>query len=92
MTSQVQTRRQAKMLFGDQWVDLSEPHVMGVVNVTPDSFSDGGSLFDEQSLCLNAAMTRARAMVAEGVVSLILVENPPAQAPTRYQFSKSSIG
>ena len=54
------------MLFGDQWVDLSEPHVMGVVNVTPDSFSDGGSLFDEQSLCLNAAMTRARAMVAEG--------------------------
>ncbi|MBT3437335.1 MAG: dihydropteroate synthase [Oceanospirillaceae bacterium] len=39
---------------------------MGVVNVTPDSFSDGGSLFASQSLCLDAAMVRARAMVAQG--------------------------
>ncbi|HCH32037.1 MAG TPA: dihydropteroate synthase [Oceanospirillaceae bacterium] len=39
---------------------------MGVVNVTPDSFSDGGSLFASQSLCLDAAMVRARTMVAEG--------------------------
>jgi|TARA_B110001469_G_C9632567_1_gene316627 dihydropteroate synthase len=54
------------MLFGDHWLDLAEPHVMGVMNVTPDSFSDGGSLFTDQSLCLDAAMVRARAMVAEG--------------------------
>ena len=54
------------MLFGDQWLDLTKPHVMGVINVTPDSFSDGGSLFASQSLCLDAAMVRARAMVAEG--------------------------
>ena len=54
------------MLFGDQWLDLTKPHVMGVVNVTPDSFSDGGSLFASQSLCLDATMVRARAMVAEG--------------------------
>lgn len=25
-----------------QWLDLSQPKVMGVMNVTPDSFSDGG--------------------------------------------------
>lgn len=25
-------------------VDLSRPQVMGIVNVTPDSFSDGGRL------------------------------------------------
>ena len=24
-------------------VDLSQPQVMGIVNVTPDSFSDGGA-------------------------------------------------
>ncbi len=54
------------MQFASQWLDLSEPHVMGVVNVTPDSFSDGGSLFPSQSLCLDAAMSRARDMVAEG--------------------------
>lgn len=27
---------------GDQQLDLSQPHVMGILNVTPDSFSDGG--------------------------------------------------
>jgi dihydropteroate synthase len=66
VTYRVPTKREAKMLFGDKWLDLTEPHVMGVVNVTPDSFSDGGSLFASQSLCLDAAMVRARAMVAEG--------------------------
>lgn len=42
-------------------LDLSRPAVMGVLNVTPDSFSDGGrypSLAD--------ALRRADAMVAEG--------------------------
>ena len=29
-------------------VDLSEPRVMGIVNLTPDSFSDGGRLGDAQ--------------------------------------------
>ena len=62
----VLTKRQAKMLFGGQQLNLTEPHVMGVINVTPDSFSDGGNLFASQSLCLDAAMVRARAMVAEG--------------------------
>ncbi len=28
-------------------VDLSQPRVMGIVNVTPDSFSDGGKYFSE---------------------------------------------
>jgi dihydropteroate synthase len=23
-------------------LDMSDPHVMGILNVTPDSFSDGG--------------------------------------------------
>lgn len=29
-------------------VDLSRPRVMGIVNVTPDSFSDGGQWFDAE--------------------------------------------
>jgi dihydropteroate synthase len=37
------------------------PQLMGVLNVTPDSFSDGGRHFDAA-----AAVARARAMVAEG--------------------------
>jgi dihydropteroate synthase len=42
-------------------LDLTHPAVMGVLNVTPDSFSDGGRYMDIQ-----AALERARSMVAEG--------------------------
>jgi dihydropteroate synthase len=43
-------------------IDLTRPAVMGVLNVTPDSFSDGGRYTD-----IEAAVERARCMVAEGV-------------------------
>lgn len=36
-------------------------HIMGVLNVTPDSFSDGGAYLD-----VNCAITHAKTMVAEG--------------------------
>lgn len=42
-------------------LSLEHPHVMGILNVTPDSFSDGGH-FNQ----LERAMTHARQMVAEG--------------------------
>ncbi|EHA1066953.1 dihydropteroate synthase [Aeromonas hydrophila] len=42
-------------------LSLERPHVMGILNVTPDSFSDGGH-FNQ----LERAMTHARQMVAEG--------------------------
>jgi dihydropteroate synthase len=32
-----------KMQFRDKFIDLSTPKVMGILNVTPDSFSDGGA-------------------------------------------------
>ena len=39
---------------------------MGVINTTPDSFSDGGSLYRGSRLDIDCAMARAREMVAEG--------------------------
>ena len=30
------------MKFADKFIDLTTPRVMGILNVTPDSFSDGG--------------------------------------------------
>lgn len=42
-------------------LDLSRPHVMGILNVTPDSFSDGGDFVG-----LESALARARQMVEEG--------------------------
>lgn len=35
-------------------LDLQYPHIMGIVNVTPDSFSDGGSHTDTHSALLHA--------------------------------------
>lgn len=49
------------MQFGSYSVDLTQPRVMGVLNVTPDSFSDGG-----QHAQLDAALVHAHAMVAQG--------------------------
>ncbi len=42
-------------------IDLSQPRVMGVVNVTPDSFSDGGQHADTRS-----AIAHCERLVAEG--------------------------
>ena len=42
-------------------LDLSRPLVMGVVNITPDSFSDGGRFLDSK-----AALDHANALAAEG--------------------------
>jgi dihydropteroate synthase len=39
---------------------------MGVINVTPDSFSDGGSLYSGSILDLELVRERARLMVADG--------------------------
>ncbi|HEU4652769.1 MAG TPA: dihydropteroate synthase [Steroidobacteraceae bacterium] len=46
---------------GDRAIDLSEPRVMGILNVTPDSFSDGGRYADHR-----VALDRARRMVEQG--------------------------
>jgi len=42
-------------------LSLERPLVMGVVNVTPDSFSDGGKFLDAQ-----AAIAHARQLIGEG--------------------------
>jgi dihydropteroate synthase len=42
-------------------IDLDRPIVMGILNVTPDSFSDGGRFAD-----LSAALDRAARMAEEG--------------------------
>jgi len=46
---------------GNFQYDLARPLVMGIVNVTPDSFSDGGLHLQRDS-----ALTRAHQLIAEG--------------------------
>jgi dihydropteroate synthase len=46
---------------GGRPLDLSRPAVMGILNVTPDSFSDGGVFLSRES-----AIAHARRMANEG--------------------------
>ncbi len=46
--------------------DLTSPQIMGVLNVTPDSFSDGGRFVSSGKLLLDDALKEAEAMVAAG--------------------------
>lgn len=51
-------------------LNLSQPLIMGVLNTTPDSFSDGGSLYRDEQLDLDLALARASEMVACGAAIL----------------------
>lgn len=51
----------ARLPCGSRVLDLSRPQVMGILNVTPDSFSDGGRF-----AALDAALRHAEAMVVAG--------------------------
>lgn len=54
----MQTRQ---LRCGDRILDLGCPQVMGILNVTPDSFSDGGRF-----VSVSAALQQADRMVSEG--------------------------
>jgi dihydropteroate synthase len=47
---------------GGRLIDLSVPKVMGILNVTPDSFSDGGKFTTEEAI-----LSQTERMVWEGV-------------------------
>ena len=49
------------MQFKDKFVDLRSPRVMGILNVTPDSFSDGGQFSQ-----LDKALVQAERMIEQG--------------------------
>ena len=55
------TRNNSRLPCGDRELDLSHTHVMGILNITPDSFSDGG-----QYNRMDAALLRVEQMLAAG--------------------------
>lgn len=68
-------------------IDLSQPKVMGIVNVTPDSFSDGG-----QNYVLSAAMRHGEQLIKDGADILDIggeSTRPGAQAlPLKEELSR----
>ncbi|WP_290523021.1 dihydropteroate synthase [Alcanivorax sp.] len=67
---------------GSQMLDLSAPVVMGILNVTPDSFSDGGR-FNER----DAALRQAEQMLADGaaIIDVGGESTRPGAAPVSEQ-------
>ncbi|UYZ83768.1 dihydropteroate synthase [Entomomonas sp. E2T0] len=51
----------SRLPCGSRDLDLTQPQVMGILNITPDSFSDGGSHNN-----LGAALKHAEAMIEAG--------------------------
>jgi len=69
-------------------LDLSTTQVMGILNVTPDSFSDGGSLFVKEQLSTDALLSAATEMVEQGASILDIggeSTRPNAQLVTEQQ-------
>ncbi len=51
----------------DRWLDLSRPVVMGILNITPDSFSDAGRFFDKSGkVRLDEVEEQAHRMISQG--------------------------
>lgn len=55
-----------RLQCGDQQLDVSQPLIMGILNATADSFSDGGQYFRQGQLDLDLALQRVEAMIEEG--------------------------
>jgi dihydropteroate synthase len=64
---------------GGRTLDFRRPLIMGVLNATPDSFSDGGEFLE-----VEAAVAHARRLVAEGadVIDLGGASSHPKARPT----------
>ena len=60
------TTPRAPLKLGDRTITLDQPRVMGIINATPDSFSDGGSYQDVDAACFAGAdMTGAGASILD---------------------------
>lgn len=57
-------RTPASLQLGERTVRLDQPQVMGILNVTPDSFSDGGAFMDKPEVALAHAATMLEAGAA----------------------------
>ncbi|MFV2056134.1 MAG: dihydropteroate synthase [Thiohalomonadales bacterium] len=56
----------SSLVSNKQTIDLSIPVVMGILNMTPDSFSDGGLFVGGEGVSVGKALDRARQMVKQG--------------------------
>jgi len=81
-------REAFKLVCGRHTITLgSVPVVMGILNVTPDSFSDAGAYADTRR-----AVERGLQMAFEGAASLMSAANQHGRARARFQLRRSARG
>lgn len=75
-------------LIKGQELQFSKPMIMGILNVTPDSFSDGGKYLD-----VGDALKRARTMIAEGadIIDIGGESSRPGSYPVSVQKEMSRV-
>ena len=82
---------QGVLRCGAQRIDLREPKVMGVLNVTPDSFYDGGQHYSATAsgskLLVDRALLSAEAMLGQGatIIDIGGESTRPGAAPVTEQ-------
>ena len=53
------TRQHEPLQCGERTIRFDQPHVMGILNITPDSFSDGGKHTDDPDKAAEAGLAMA---------------------------------
>ena len=78
---------------GKHLLDLSFPVVMGILNTTPDSFSDGGNSYINNCLSIDAALRRAEQMLADGarIIDVGGESTRPGAIPVSVDTSTASV-
>lgn len=75
------------LVCGKRRLNISRPIVMGILNTTPDSFSDGGNNYLNQRFSLDLALRRAEQMLFEGaaIIDVGGESTRPGAAPVSEQ-------
>ena len=71
---------------GSYRLSLDRPLIMGVVNVTPDSFSDGGLYTDPKT-----AVAYARALIDEGADILDVGGESTRPGQSRFRWRRKGV-
>lgn len=72
---------------GERLLSLSAPQIMAVLNVTPDSFSDGGALLEGSQVNLDKVLLRVEQVLDEGaaIIDVGGESTRPGAAPVSLQ-------
>jgi dihydropteroate synthase len=78
---------------GGRELDLSSPKIMGILNATPDSFSDGGQYFEDARIDVGSALAKVDAMIAGGAMIIDVggESTRPGAAPVSLEEEKDRV-